>query len=140
MLGHAVFDAVAMLTQHWVNGLCLQVHAQLTRHVHPMVILCWASVVDDGPTLYHHWVNACDCLVSQMLVLMTRQVKNTAWISNAGPLPIDPAMVCHRGLNLNKVCLIPYSLIMCRPIKQSWIIRLNIYDFEVLTRFLSKPV
>ena len=31
--------------------------SQRTRNVHPMLIQRWASVADDGTTLYQHWVN-----------------------------------------------------------------------------------
>ena len=33
-----------------------------TRGIHPMLIQCWASVEDGGPTLKQHWVNA-PCLL-----------------------------------------------------------------------------
>ena len=32
--------------------------SQQTQDVEPMLVLCWVSVVDDGPTLTHHWFSA----------------------------------------------------------------------------------
>ena len=37
---------------------------QQTRKVHPMLVQCWASVVDGGPTLNRHWVNVSSSLAS----------------------------------------------------------------------------
>ena len=37
---------------------------QQTRGFHPMLFQCWASVVDGGPTLKQHWVNA-SCLLGR---------------------------------------------------------------------------
>ena len=31
--------------------------SQQTRYINPMLVQCWASVKDGGPTLYQHWVN-----------------------------------------------------------------------------------
>ena len=31
---------------------------QQTRYTDPMLVLCWASVADDGPALNQHWVTA----------------------------------------------------------------------------------
>ena len=39
-----------------------QAHSQQTRDVLPMLVYCWASVVDDGPTLNQHWLNV-SCLL-----------------------------------------------------------------------------
>ena len=36
--------------------------SQQTRGIHPMLLQCWASVEDGGPTLKQHWVNA-PCLL-----------------------------------------------------------------------------
>ena len=35
---------------------------QQTRDIEPMLVQCWASVVDDGPALNQHWVNV-SCLL-----------------------------------------------------------------------------
>ena len=35
---------------------------QQTRDIHPVLVKCWDSVADRGPTLYQHWVNV-SCLV-----------------------------------------------------------------------------
>ena len=35
---------------------------QQTRDVHQMLVQCWASVADGGPTLHQHWVNV-SCLL-----------------------------------------------------------------------------
>ena len=48
----------------WFNTLCLL--TQQTRDVQPMLVQCWASVEDDGPTLYQHWLNVSCLLVRYM--------------------------------------------------------------------------
>ena len=40
----------------------VQRHFQQTRDNHPMLVQCWASVADGGPTLYQHRVNV-SCLL-----------------------------------------------------------------------------
>ena len=37
---------------------------QQTRDVQPMLVQCWTSVEDDGPTLYQHWLNV-SCLLGR---------------------------------------------------------------------------
>ena len=32
--------------------------SQQTRGIHPMLVQCWASVEDSGPTLKHHWMKS----------------------------------------------------------------------------------
>ena len=39
---------------------------QQTRGIHPMLLQCWASVEDGGPTLKQHWVNA-PCLLGRQV-------------------------------------------------------------------------
>ena len=49
--------------------LCLlcqyKVSTQKTQDIDSMLVQCWASVVDDGPTLNQHWVNVSCLLRSQ---------------------------------------------------------------------------
>ena len=52
--------AVAMvLTSHHIMP-----YPQQTRHVEPMLVQCWADVVDGGPTLTQNWFNVSSLLVS----------------------------------------------------------------------------
>ena len=37
--------------------------AQQTREIEPFLVQCWASVVDDGPTLKQKWPNVSCCWV-----------------------------------------------------------------------------
>ena len=50
---------------HWVvhRGSFRTCLIQQTRDIHPMLVQCWVSVVDDEPTLYKHWVNV-SCFLS----------------------------------------------------------------------------
>ena len=36
----------------------LHVITQQTRGIYPMLLQCWATVEDGGPTLKQHWMNA----------------------------------------------------------------------------------
>ena len=36
---------------------CEMVFAQQTQGIQPILVSCWASVVDDGPALSQHWVH-----------------------------------------------------------------------------------
>ena len=38
---------------------------QQIRNVQPMLVQCWPSIVDDGPTLYQHWLNV-SCLLERL--------------------------------------------------------------------------
>ena len=40
-----------------------------TRNIQPMLVQCWASVEDDGPTLYQHWLNVL-CLLGIHIILV----------------------------------------------------------------------
>ena len=43
---------------HGTLTLCwFIIHVQQTRHVETIMVLCWASVADVGPTLKHHCFN-----------------------------------------------------------------------------------
>ena len=75
-------DSVPVFTEdshdHTVNTLeimdkivvfCIihrQITAQQTGDFHPILVQCWPSVVDDGPTLYQHCVNV-SCLLGKNL-------------------------------------------------------------------------
>ena len=50
-----------MLVQHHFN-----VSSQQTRDVHPVLIQCWSSVFDAGPTLNQHWMKVL-CLLGCVL-------------------------------------------------------------------------
>ena len=69
----AYYPAYHVLGQHWLHveltasdtasvstGLS---YSQCTRYTDPMLVQCWASVEDDGPTLNQHWVSVL-CLLS----------------------------------------------------------------------------
>ena len=50
---------------HWCrNILVILIHrsSQQTRDTEPMLVYCWASVVDGGTTLNQHWLNG-SCLL-----------------------------------------------------------------------------
>ena len=45
--------------------------SQQARDVEPMLVQCWATVCDAGPTLNQHWFNAsCLCLVDIILYIL----------------------------------------------------------------------
>ena len=39
------------------KALTIHHHSQRARDVDPMLVYCWATVVDGGPTISQHWVN-----------------------------------------------------------------------------------
>ena len=43
---------------------------QQTRYIAPLLVQCWASVVDGGPTLNQHWDNV-SCLLTLLFLLLT---------------------------------------------------------------------
>ena len=50
-------DSMAFCTELPLNmNGCLPL-SQQTQDIHPMLVRCWASVVDGGPALNQHWVN-----------------------------------------------------------------------------------
>ena len=54
--------------RRWVNVILALGHrvydlpTQQTRDIEPLLIQCWASVVDGGPTLNQQWLNVA-CLL-----------------------------------------------------------------------------
>ena len=56
--GKTTFMATACVGKY-INT---EITTQQTRHINPMVVQCWASVVDGGPALDHHWVDV-SCLL-----------------------------------------------------------------------------
>ena len=47
--------------------------SQQTRHVNPMLVECWASVLDVGPILQQHWVDI-SCLLGHLIQTDTREI------------------------------------------------------------------
>ena len=43
------------------GGFCTYYYDR-SKHIHPLLFQCWASVEDGGPRLNQHWVNA-PCLL-----------------------------------------------------------------------------
>ena len=43
-----------------------KVHPQQTEDVHPILVYCWCSVYNAGPTINRHWVNVL-CLFGLLL-------------------------------------------------------------------------
>ena len=54
---------ITVLSKHIPTFVALQIAAQQTRDIDPMLGQCWASVVDAVPTLPQHWVNVL-CLLA----------------------------------------------------------------------------
>ena len=54
----------AMCRTMW-RELCNMYTTQWTGDIHPKLVQCWASVADDGPSLYRHWVNV-SCLLRKL--------------------------------------------------------------------------
>ena len=48
--------------------VCVCVSAQQTQCFNPMLVQCWASVEDGGPTLNQHWVDV-SCLLGARLAM-----------------------------------------------------------------------
>ena len=71
---------------------------QQTREVEPMLGQCWASVLDDEPTLTQHWFNV-SCLLGQKLMICEHVSVNGSmlaqcWVSVAD---VFPALNQHMG-------------------------------------------
>ena len=49
-----------------------------TRNAEPMLFYCWPRVVDDGPTLNQHWLNA-SCLQGCHGILVVLNVNWSSW-------------------------------------------------------------
>ena len=46
---------------NWAGDVCVISHSldyKQTRGIDPILVQCWATVYDDGPTLNQYWVNA----------------------------------------------------------------------------------
>ena len=58
------FSTLSSLVGHIDPAVAQQVVSvsQQTRGIQPMLIQCWSSVFDAGPTLKQHWLNA-SCLL-----------------------------------------------------------------------------
>ena len=71
---------------------------QQTRDIDPMLVQCWASVVDDGPTLNQHWVNV------STTCLLASEVADTGLVLKwANVRDIIPALSQHWA-NLSGIC------------------------------------
>ena len=52
-------------------SVCRVRTAQQARDIYPILGQCWASVVDDGPALVHHWVYFACLLGVDIFVIFT---------------------------------------------------------------------
>ena len=74
-----------------------------TRDIHPVLVECWASVVDGGPTFNQQWVNV-SCLLESQLSLPVRFPYNTTRRYNAKA----KYFVQHRA-NIHLLCGMGYA-------------------------------
>ena len=62
------------------NRAYAHVPVQQTREINPMLVQCWASIVDGGPTLYQHWLDASCLLGSYILCIHSLYNTPSQWI------------------------------------------------------------
>ena len=83
-------------------GIWILVNHRQTLHAQPMLVECWSTVCDAGPTLYRHW--SCGCI--------PRQTLRPSWLPGE-----DPLSICRSKLADKNTGQLHIKLFMAGPIR-----------------------